>query len=206
MKKGIWTYIVSGVLGVVAVVGLLLLLFLPKNTGKSFEPVNLYVEDIVLQVGQTKTDFYQISAQDYQITFQADRDGVIEIDENKIVAIDAGKVNVKVSVNVAGNTIEESFCVTVLATSWSYMFENLTGCVIEGDNIVLSNSVAQFKIKCFDENGLEITNPTIETVASDGVDVSYEFGIIKITASKSGVIEFSIAQSQIEFSMNVIKN
>ena len=49
MKKGIWTYIVSGVLCLCAVVGLLLLLLLPKGDGTPIEPLNLYVEDIKFQ-------------------------------------------------------------------------------------------------------------------------------------------------------------
>ena len=206
MKKEIWTYIVSGILSVVAVVGLLLLLLLPNGNSTPFEPVNLYVEDVTLEIGQIKTDFYQVSAEDYEISFELDKDNVIEIDENKIVAINSGKVKVDVRVIVEGNSIEESFYVTVLAESYSYQLENLINCSVNGNNIVFSSQTAQFKIRCFDKDGIEIKNPAIEMIASDGINASFEFGMVRITATKNGTITFAIAQTDIEFTMNIILN
>ena len=206
MKKNFWIYIVSAGLCLVAAVGMLLLLFLPRGDDNAIEPVNLYVEDITLEKGQVKTDFYQISAENYEIDFDTDCEGVIEIDAEKIVAVESGVVKVDVTVEIRGNLIEESFYVTVLAQSFSYKFENVIGCSIDGDDIMLLDAPAQFKIRCFDANGLEIANPAIEVVASEGINASFEFGIVKITASNSGTISFAIAQSGSVFTMNVLLN
>lgn len=204
MKKGIWTYIVSGVLGVVAVVGLLLLLLLPAPNKAPLAPANVYVQDITLDIGQTKTDFYQVSASDYEINFETDKEDIIEIDKDKIVAINPGKVKVTVQVIINENIVEESFHVTVLAPSYSYQLSSLSNCTFEGNTLCLTSQVAQFKIKIYDKDGVEVENPTLTYVASDGINVAYEFKIFKISAIKQGTITISVEQTGYSFTLSVI--
>lgn len=204
MKKGIWTYIVSGVLGVVAVVGLLLLLLLPTPNKPPLAPANVYVQDITLDIGQTKTDFYQVSASDYEINFETDKEDIIEIDKDKIVAINPGKVKVTVQVIINENIVAESFYVTVLAPSYSYQLSSLSNCTFEGNTLCLTSQVAQFKIKIYDKDGVEVENPTLTYVASDGINVAYEFKTFKISVIKQGTITISVEQTGYSFTLSVI--
>ena len=204
MKKGIWAYIASGILVLVAVVGLLLLLLLPKNAPNPIEPVNVYVEDITLEIGETRTDFYQVSVEEYEILFETDSANIIDIDENQILAKESGSVNVKIKVKVGENVLEETFMVTVLAPRFSYQLTNMVNCAIQDDNLELSSPNAQFKIKIFDGEGVEVQNPTISFEESEGIQVAYEFKVFKISATRAGVIKFKVAQNDFEFSINII--
>ena len=108
-------------------VGLLLLYFLYKDDGV-FTPLTMNVNNISLKVGQSVYNYYTISNENAEISFEVSKDNIIEIDEEKITGINAGEVTVTLTATLEGQLAKTQIDVAVYNDGYSFILSPVENC------------------------------------------------------------------------------
>lgn len=204
MKGNKKIYIISGVIFAVAIAILLLFLLLPKDNGDPFEPLNCNADDVVMSVGDIKRDFYTLSDEDATVSFNLDNDGIVEIDDDKIIACRAGVVNVEMVVCLDGQSVSEYFKITVLADDYSLQLTPVSNCSIEGNVLSVSANISQFTIDFIDKEGEIVSDVELSISTTNGASCTQLFGVYRLTAESDCVIIFRAEEYDFEVVYTVI--
>ncbi|MBQ8909021.1 MAG: hypothetical protein IJY90_01885 [Clostridia bacterium] len=197
-------YIVSGLIIAASIAILLVFLLLPQKKTNIIIPLNCTAEDIEMEIGQTKINFYQVSHENAIVSFSVDKSDIIDIDKDKIVALNAGKVTVEMTVTVDDKQVKDVFIVTVLANQYTMKFKVASGGTLTGNTLTLTSKECQFYAHFYDKKGEELTDCQIMTAVSGNATLAYEFGMYKLTASSDCLVTFSVSELNFVATLNVI--
>ena len=111
-----------------------------RNEDNKANLFNINCQDLNMQVGEVKSNYYTVSIEDATITINVDKEGIIDIDEDKIVANKSGVVNVEVTAMTDGVTAKDSFSVVVADKDYRYEIIPVLNCTY-GENLVMSGNV-----------------------------------------------------------------
>lgn len=203
MKENKRYYIISAIILAVAVAMLLVFLLIPKG-GKIAAVLNCNAENIQMERGETGNDFYQLSDENAAVEFRVDKEGIISIDKDKIIAQNPGIVNVEIVVTLNGQSISEYFVVTVLADDYVLNLISSSGCTINGNVLTITDSVCEFTIQLLDKNGQIITDKPIVVSASNGADCTMLFGVYRLSATENCVLTLFVNELDFSCSYNVV--
>ena len=197
MKENKKYYIISGVIFALAAVLLLVFLLVPKKNA-SPSLLNCTVEDITIDIGEEKTDFYQLSNPNADIQFKFDKSDIIQINEERVVGVKAGVVNVEMVLTLNGQTISEYFKVTVLAEDYSLHLIPNENCSFSDGRLMMAQDVCTFTLEMIDKNGQLITDKAIAVSTSNGASCTMLFGVYRLTSTGDCVITFSVEELNFE--------
>ncbi len=108
-------------------IGLLLLYFLFKDDSV-FTPLTMNGSNISLKVGQSVYNYYTISNENAEISFEVSKDNIIEIDEEKITGINAGEVTVTLTATLEGQLAKTQIDVAVYNDGYSFILSPVENC------------------------------------------------------------------------------
>ena len=179
MERNLRRIIASLVITAVALSMLLAFLLWPKGRDNDFVPLSCTTSDIVLNEGDEKTDFYILSHEDATITFYVDKEGIIDINEDRILALSAGSVEVVATVSLNDQSITATFKVTVIAEECHVKLSAVANCTIEDLVVSVSGDHAEFVFLLYDKNGELVGEPRVNMSSSGGA-FQYAFGVLYV--------------------------
>ena len=200
------TYIIGGAVILLSIVLLFVIMLIPRKQREPLTALNCSIDDIELAVGEIKTDFYRLSHEDALLSFLVDKEGVIEIDDERIVAVEAGVVNVTATVALGEQSITEMFVVSVFADEYSLVISPISNCEFEENILYLSGTSCQFDVDFLDKNGASIGDIEILFSATNGATIQKRFGVYRLIAQTDCVINFEVKEFDFSITVNVIKN
>ena len=141
-----------------------------RNEDNKANLFNINCQDLNMQVGEVKSNYYTVSIEDATISVNVDKEGIIDIDEDKIVANKSGVVNVEVTAMLDGVTAKDSFSVVVADKDYRYEIIPMLNCTY-GENLVMSNNVCYFNVIVYDKMGETLDDVKFICSATNGAHI-----------------------------------
>ena len=202
MNKKMCTILFSSVFLIIAVV-LLLVFLLPKKDDKLILTTNQTVtnsaNDIILSVGNKLYNYYELSDKSAKLTFELDKQGIININEEMIEGLKVGEVNVVMTATNKTSTTKKQFKVTVCENEHTIMFESVNNCIISENTIFATANVFQFNVKV--KNIENITYDIISNKESTIIDKG--FSSVMVITNEDCILTFMFNELNIKISLNV---
>ena len=172
---------------------------------KTNDNLTNYTDDISLSVGSKVYDYYELSDKTAELSFELDKYGIIYIDETMIEGLSAGVVNVVMTAKTKNATTKTEFVVRVYENENTIDFIALSNCSFEGDTIIITDNVFQFKIEVRDKlnNKVENVNYNI-TSNKPSTEIYKEFSSIMIVTNENCILTFIFPDLSVTFSKKVI--
>lgn len=196
--------------GLLAIGIVILLVFFAFRDGKDLslktnDNLTNYTDDISLSVGSKVYDYYELSDKTAELSFELDKYGIIYIDETMIEGLSAGVVNVVMTAKTKNATTKTEFVVRVYENENTIDFIALSNCSFEGDTIIITDNVFQFKIEVRDKlnNKVENVNYNI-TSNKPSTEIYKEFSSIMIVTNENCILTFIFPDLSVTFSKKVI--
>ncbi|MBO5395003.1 MAG: hypothetical protein J6A28_03770 [Clostridia bacterium] len=203
-KISLRVYVISGMMIAASLVLLLVFLLVPGKRDGNLIPLNCSVESIEMEIGESKADFYHLSHDEALVSFKVDKEGIIEIDEQKITALKSGVVTVQMTVTLNDQSITEVFVVTVLAEEYSLKITPITDCEVAGNTIYLSGTACQFSVEFINKKGETVEDAQVSYTPTNNARIQFAFGVYMLLASEDCAVTFSVSEYNFSMIFNVI--
>ena len=204
MKKRIFTTLFC--CGVLIIGIILLLVFLPQKDKNPSNSLTCNIEEnISLSVNSKKENYYSLNDSTATLTFEVDKEGIIEINEDYIKGISAGVVKVVMTASTSTDTVKVEFTVTVYENAYSIKINPIDACSFENNTFYITNNVFQFSAEIFDKSNNKV-DALIE-LQSDNKDIiinSHNLLNIMIVTEKECVLTFRIESLSLNYTVNVV--
>ena len=192
MTKRAQTILLS--LFIVAVSLILLLTFFTFNNKiiKKITPFLLTTNNISIKVGETISNFYQISDKRAELKFYVENPEKININKENITGVIAGETLVKITAKLENKVIESEFKVDIFNKDYKLELSSIVGCEIYQNQIIIKENISQFNFNLYDLKGEEIKDFKYQ-IFYDNRDIllNDEFGMIQIYTKKDTSIIFN---------------
>lgn len=165
---------------------------------------NINCQDLNMQVGEVKSNYYTVSIEDAAITINVDKEGIIDIDEDKIVANKSGVVNVEVTAMTDGVTAKDSFSVVVADKDYRYEIIPVLNCTY-GENLVMSDNVCYFNVIVYDKMGEALDDVKFVCSATNGAYIEREMGSFILLADKNCSVTLILTDFNKIITFDVVK-
>lgn len=118
MTKRLSTIIISLIM-IATSLTLLLIFFTFNKTEKTIlERLTLRADNLSLTVGETVTNFYDVSSENAVVTFDIENPSIISINGKNLFALDVGKTNIKITASLNDVTTETNMTVEITNESF----------------------------------------------------------------------------------------
>lgn len=196
-------------LGVIAIcIVTLLVLLLPKKETLVLSPnktLTISVNDMNIAVGQQVCDFYEISDNTAEISFELSKEGIIKIDNEKIEGLNLGEVTVEIKATNTKSSVSAKFNVKVYEKEYSFNFIEIKGCRFENEYIYISSSTFQFNIDIRDKDNQKVENVVFDIFSNNPYTIiDKSFSSILIIANENCILTFTFPKLSVTFSKIVI--
>lgn len=208
MSKKAYAIISSGFILAITIVLLLVFLLIPnKNEFYLFLNKNLSsnINDISLTVGDKIYDYYEVSDKSAELSFDLDKEGIINIDEFMIEGVKAGEVHVIMTAKTQKQTTQTEFNVKVYNNNYTIKFIAINSCSFDNENIYIDNSTFQFNIEVYDNLNLTVENVKFNIISSNKETIiDKNLLSVIVVAREQCSLTFIFEDLSICFSKNVI--
>jgi len=194
-------------LGAIAITIVLLLVFLlPKQNSDELvltpnKTITSSINDISLSVGNKIYDYYEISDKSAEFSFTLDKQGIINIDKEKIEGLKVGEVNVKMIAKTKTSSTSIKFKVVVCAGEYTFNFQSISSCTFENDNINISSNAFQFKIEVLSKTNTKMENIEFNIVSNkSNTIIDKSFSSIMVVTNEDCILTFIFPEIDVTFS------
>lgn len=187
---------------------LLLVFLLPKKDDKLILTTNQTVtnsaNDITLSVGNKLYNYYELSDKSAKLTFELDKQGIININEEMIEGLKVGEVNVVMTATTKTSATKNQFKVTVFENEYKIMFESVNNCIISENTILTTANVFQFNVKVKNIENTELENITYSIISNkENTIIDKSFSSVMIITNEDCILTFMFNELNIKISVNV---
>ena len=176
-----------------------------RNEDNKANLFNINCQDLNMQVGEVKSNYYTVSIEDATISVNVDKEGIIDIDEDKIVANKSGVVNVEVTAMLDGVTAKDSFSVVVADKDYRYEIIPMLNCTY-GENLVMSNNVCYFNVIVYDKMGETLDDVKFICSATNGAHIERGMSSFILSTDKNCFVTIILPNFNNMITFDVVKN
>ncbi len=188
---------------------ILLLVFFLINKDNSIaenKVLRLNASDITMYKGDMKYDYYELNNKDAILSFEVDKEGIIDINENRIFAISNGTVNVTITATYNDKIAKDSFVVCILNHNYSYIVKSINNCKFYNGILEITSSISQFSIEVYGIDGNLLEDADISYTTTNNAVLQKQMGNYILFAEDSCQMDFYVDDIDYSFSINVILN
>ncbi len=208
-KRGYTILFCLGLLFLTAI--MLLVFFLSRPKPQPFDLQTAFsctVSNIDMTVGDQEYDFYQITIPSAEIQFELDKEDIIDINRDRIIALKEGKVNVTLKATSGDRTIVENFVVNVKEKDFTFEVICISNCTYDKQSNTLNagEGTCQFRLKFYDMYNAKINLKHIEIFCDNDENLlSNELASVALVAKGDCKLSFKINYSNTIKYINVKK-
>lgn len=204
MKKAKLLIFCSSFLVIISIVLISIFIFMPKRNLDT--PLTVKASDCNMIVGESLVDFYEISEENVNVSFEVKQDGIVNVNPNLLTAIDAGSTEITIYAFNENKQAKTTFKVEVVNADYSFEIENLYNCNFDSRECVLyvNQGVSQFFITIFDKSNHLIENSNLNVYyKSENINLSREISNWYLIAENNGEICFYVENIDYYFTIFV---
>ena len=206
LNKKVLFWIVSVVIALVSIIlSIVFCVNMSRNEDNKANLFNINCQDLNMQVGEVKSNYYTVSIEDATISVNVDKEGIIDIDEDKIVANKSGVVNVEVTAMTDGVTAKDSFSVVVADKDYRYEIIPMLNCTY-GENLVTSNNVCYFNVIVYDKMGETLDDVKFICSATNGAYIERGMSSFILSTDKNCSVTIILPNFNNIITFDVVKN
>lgn len=206
LNKKVLFWIVSVVIALVSIIlSIVFCVNMSRNEDNKANLFNINCQDLNMQVGEVKSNYYTVSIEDATISVNVDKEGIIDIDEDKIVANKSGVVNVEVTAMLDGVTAKDSFSVVVADKDYRYEIIPMLNCTY-GENLVMSNNVCYFNVIVYDKMGETLDDVKFICSATNGAYIERGMSSFILSTDKNCSVTIILPNFNNIITFDVVKN
>lgn len=206
LNKKVLFWIVSVVIALVSIIlSIVFCVNMSRNEDNKANLFNINCQDLNMQVGEVKSNYYTVSIEDATISVNVDKEGIIDIDEDKIVANKSGVVNVEVTAMLNGVTAKDSFSVVVADKDYRYEIIPMLNCTY-GENLVMSNNVCYFNVIVYDKMGETLDDVKFICGATNGAYIERGMSSFILSTDKNCSVTIILPNFNNIITFDVVKN
>ena len=206
LNKKVLFWIVSVVIALVSIIlSIVFCVNMSRNEDNKANLFNINCQDLNMQVGEVKSNYYTVSIEDATISVNVDKEGIIDIDEDKIVANKSGVVNVEVTAMLDGVTAKDSFSVVVADKDYRYEIIPMLNCTY-GENLVMSNNVCYFNVIVYDKMGETLDDVKFICSATNGAHIERGMSSFILSTDKNCFVTIILPNFNNMITFDVVKN
>lgn len=176
-KKTLATILASSFIVIASLIILLIFFVFKQNDTRADIKLSLNANDINLFIGQSVDDFYQVSTDEAEINFYYDDNGIIQIENGILKALNRGKTSVTIEASLGLKKTTITFNVNVYGYDYYYSIEELYGAYLEEGSLYLTDDYCQFQIYLYDYLGDRIYQPFNYSITSGKITYELAFMI-----------------------------
>ncbi len=197
-------FLVFGCIGLVLSVLAVVIYFVVTGGINSNTPITrISTDDLVIYKGSYVENFYEVNVDDAEITFAVDKEGIININKDRLEGCEVGEVDVLISAESHGSIASDTFKVTVIDRDYSYTVEPVIDCTFEDNTLFMPNDECFFKFQILDTYGKVFdTHVSYEVIGNGKLDS--DLGRFVLITSEDCVIKFYAEEIDFEVVINVI--
>ena len=182
---------------------LLLVFLLLQGDSTADTPLRVNVNDVTMQVGDIQYDYYDVNNEEANITILVDKEGIIEIDENKIVAVKSGIVNITLIATYQNSISKEEFTVEILNYNYSYEIVPILNCSYVNEKLLMSDSVCQFLVNVYDKSG-NIISDNFNFSSTNNSIMQKQLSNFVLFTTEDCSFTISLTEANFSFSIEVV--
>lgn len=206
LNKKVLFWIVSVVIALVSIIlSIVFCVNMSRNEDNKANLFNINCQDLNMQVGEVKSNYYTVSIEDATISVNVDKEGIIDIDEDKIVANKSGVVKVEVTAMLDGVTAKDSFSVVVADKDYRYEIIPMLNCTY-GENLVMSNNVCYFNVIVYDKMGETLDDVKFICSATNGAYIERGMSSFILSTDKNCSVTIILSNFNNIITFDVVKN
>lgn len=177
------------------------------NKSSNNNYLTCFVYNKTINVGESIYNFYEINDNTAEISFEVDKENVIEIDKFHIKGLNVGEVNIILIAKTKDEKIEKEFKVNVVKKEYTFEFTSIYGCNFQQDTIFTENGQFQFNLIVKDENNILLEDVDFD-IYSDKTStiIDKSFSSILIITQENCTLTFVFNDFSITLTKNVIIN
>lgn len=202
MTKRILSIITS--LALLAISSILLIVYFAFGGDSSTSTLTLSARNITLKVGQSVYNFYQLSDDNATLSFEVSEENIIDINNERIVGLKAGKVTLFITATTSNQTARDSIEIVVLNSSYSYLITPSQNCEFNDNTLYMTNIFCSFTLEIFDIYGQVVLEPKYNYSSNEEVEFFREFRYFTLVAEKDCMVTLDFYEINFEFSFSVI--
>lgn len=206
LNKKVLFWIVSVVIALVSIIlSIVFCVNMSRNEDNKANLFNINCQDLNMQVGEVKSNYYTVSIEDATISVNVDKEGIIDIDQDKIVANKSGVVKVEVTAMLDGVTAKDSFSVVVADKDYRYEIIPMLNCTY-GENLVMSNNVCYFNVIVYDKMGETLDDVKFICSATNGAYIERGMSSFILSTDKNCSVTIILPNFNNIITFDVVKN
>lgn len=209
MKKNL-SLIFSILLIVFAIAISAIVFFVPKGRKNTIAPIGketikIIANDLEIVKGQKHENFYSVSNKNAVVSFEIEKEDLVQIDGDDITALKQGETNIKI---IAKALEEEISCVIRVKIS-SDKFATISAkanCRISDNRVITESFICSIKVSFFDNYGNPATGNYLITNLDSSAVVTKRAGEIFIQTDHSFEFNIEFENGELSLTIQVVFN
>ncbi len=205
-----WLTIISclSILGITVVLLLVFLLCSPSSPAVIPEySLSASVKNLNISVGDKIYDFYEINDKNAVITFEVNKEGIIEINKDYILGVNEGEVSVILHAKTSSQSTSYEFIVVVHEKNYTVKIDGIENCSFDDktNTLFAYDNVCQILFNFYDLKGNVIKFKDCDFILSDtDAEVYKEFSNAIFTIYKNCCLSIRIDYSKVVTYINIV--
>lgn len=193
-------YIISSLLILIVSIVIVLFTFVFTNDEEIKAPLRVYAEDITMFVGTNIKDFYRVSNENAEITFDVEKDNIILVNKTEIVGLKVGETKVTINAKIDGEEAKDTFIVSVYNEGIICNIEAKEFCTTDENVINMTSNVCRVNFKFYDKENKLITTG-FEFDKPDGLRIIHNISDYTIVAEND--CKFTIVLKNYKYKIDI---
>ena len=182
---------------------LLLIFFTFNKTEKTIlERLTLRADNLSLTVGETVTNFYDVSSENAVVTFDIENPSIISINGKNLFALDVGKTNIKITASLNDVTTETNMTVEITNESFVLQLAPSQNCYFDDNILYLTGDFCRFTVNIIDYDGNLIKD--FYYLSTGSSTLNKEFLYFELQSTQDCQIIFYIPAENTQLKLNVV--
>lgn len=197
------------ILAISATLLLIILLVVDKNNNENelpYSELTCNVNDINMKIGDKLYDFYSFNQVDVDVSFEIDKEGIINIDKNCIDALSTGKVTVVITGIKGDKCCQKQFIVTVTDEDYKIKIIPILNCRVNENmnTIYMESNSCQFYLEIYNESNVKLDNINYKlNCENQNVVLDCEFINYLLITNENCKLILSFEKSSVKIEINV---
>lgn len=171
----------------------------PKNT----IPLSVTAENISLKVGNSLKNFYTVSEDNAEVSFEVENSNIIDINANEITGKQTGKTNVVITASKDDKIAKTSFEVSVINSDITFTIETISNCNYVDNKLVMSSTACQFSIKFYSKEQTLISNNNLHIEIPDNVNLINDISSFILVTEQNCQVKFILEDYDFCYILNI---
>ena len=171
------------------------------NIGANLEILRISANDLTICKGNVIKDYYTMSNSEADVEIIVDKEGIIDINKDRIEALSVGQVKVTLIMELDDRSCQDTFTVTVTNRDYSVEIISMSGCYYD-KILYMTEERCIFQVKILDKNGQDYKTD-IDMSVDDNAILQKGVGMYVLISSSDSILKIEAKEINFTYEISV---